>query len=684
MKSPAAAGRAALAAAGGAAAGGARHAAAGAPGGAPPAAAARRPGAVRPPRWCAALAASCSTCRRSRGGFVLGRSPADRAERRCCASPAGSAARSPRTSGRRAAGRLGLWRPLITLSYGLDGALSRLGPALVPPGERAGARAGLGAGGGAGAAGPGCRRGRRAGRAAVRRHARARRVGGVDLGPHRRLVRGLLPAGAAAGPPRAGSAGARWPGVAALAALALALLSKETALPFVLVVAVAEGSGRGRRPGRGGALAAPYALLTGLPRRPTSLGARGRRGRRGAARGRRRLAGAGAHVPGLRRVRLAVVPAHAGGHARAGARRGPGWWPARRRCRGCSCSALAWLARRRHAAALPLALFWLSLLPTRGGGLRRAATRCTPSASSTCRRPGWPGRPGRASRRCGGWRARGGPALRLGGLVRRPARGVAGRCCPDGGRRDALRVDGAPRAAELHGAHAVGASSSCTRGARRRRGASWTRRDALDPTRPEVPAIEALLAYAAAAMGAAGWSAADLAIARRQRRVRAAPAARGGAALRSGGSEAGRGRARGTAAARCPGQPAVESLWGQYLVSTRARRGGVSGAGAGGALLPRTTGAGLRAGAGGQRHAGGTRRRAQRSSGWRGTRRDDAWVELARTVRALGDGAGAAQALERAQRCRRAAGRRPARRAGTALRPRGERAAALTPPTGRC
>jgi predicted Zn-dependent protease len=102
---------------------------------------------------------------------------------------------------------------------------------------------------------------------------------------------------------------------------------------------------------------------------------------------------------------------------------------------------------------------------------------------------------------------------------------------------------------------------------------------------------------------------------------------------------------------RTPGQPAVESLWGQYLLNTGHVAEAYPVLTWAARLLPKDVTLACAVG----RAANGTGRHAEaRAALERALSLDparyDAWLELSRTCVALGDRPGAAAALARAQR----------------------------------
>jgi predicted Zn-dependent protease len=170
---------------------------------------------------------------------------------------------------------------------------------------------------------------------------------------------------------------------------------------------------------------------------------------------------------------------------------------------------------------------------------------------------------------------------------------------------------------------------------------------ALDPARPEEPSIRALLAYRRGDWGGT-LAASERALAQgnaenEPRLLRAA------ALLALGRMEEGR-AALVDLRRRTPGQPAVESLWGQFLLNTghSAEAYPVLARAAG--LLPGDANVAYALGVAANdtgRH--GEARVALRHAVSADPTRYDAWLELARTCAALGDAAGVSDALARAQ-----------------------------------
>jgi protein O-mannosyl-transferase len=541
----------------------------------------------------------------------------------------------------------GLWRPLITLSYGVDGALSRWNPAwfhLMNVLAHALASAlvsalALGAGIPALAAGL-------AGLLFAALPAHAESVawisGRTDVYCTAFFLLALLL------DRRARAAGRAWPGVAPLLALALALLSKETALPFVLVVAVAERIGtRGRRPDLRASARwlVPYGVLTALhlvvhqasvrvPEVPTASEA-GSQGLRALA-----LMFPGYlafawpwfnHTPAV-----LLAPASAAAWSVAGAVA----------VHAGFLLALGWLLWKRAAAALPLALFWLTLLPTlvvnlsRGTYLYSERFFYLPSVGLA-----WAAGAGvEALRgRPRAWRAGIGvlTALVLGSAS------VLVALLPEWHDDAMLFESMARRAPRNYMARTQWARMLVLAG----RDAEATREldaaRALDPSRPEEPSIRALLAYRRGDWGGA-LAEAERAIA--QGNVENEPRLlRATALLALGRMDSGR-AALLEIRRRTPGQPAVESLWGQYLLNTGHAAEAYPVLARAARLLPGEVTLAYAEGVA----ANDTGRHAEaRAALQRAVRlepaRYEAWLELARTCVALGDGPGAAAALARAR-----------------------------------
>ncbi len=314
----------------------------------------------------------------------------------------------------------------------------------------------------------------------------------------------------------------------------------------------------------------------------------------------------------------------------------------------CFLLALGWLLWKRSAVALPLALFWLTLLPTlvvdlsRGTFLYAERFFYLPSAGLA-------------------WAAGTG----VDALRGRPRAWRAGVAC-----LAALVVGSAsvlvPLLPEWHDDSAL--FESMARRAPRNYMArtQWARMLALDGRDAEATReLDAALALDRDAAGGAGHRArcsrTGGAIGRARWGRRSGPSRRATSrtsrgccarrrCCRSVESKQG-GRALEDLRRRTPGQPAVESLWGQYLLNTGDAAEAYPVLSQAARLLPADVGlAYARALA-----ANDTGRHAEaRAALQRAVRlepsRYDAWLELARTCAALGDGAGTADALARAQR----------------------------------
>ena len=541
----------------------------------------------------------------------------------------------------------GIWRPLITLSYGVDGALSHWTPGwfhlmnVLAHAVVSALVAGLALGAGVPALAAGL-----AGLLFAALPAHAESVawisGRTDVYCAAFFLLALLL------DRRARAAGRAWPGVAPLLALALALLSKETALPFVLVVAVAERIGsRGRRPDLRASARwlVPYAVLTALhvivhqawvrvPEVPMASGAESQGLRALALMFPGYLAFAwpwSNHSPAV-----LLSPASAAAWTVTGAVA----------LHAGFLLALGWLLWKRAAAALPLALFWLTLLPTlvvnlsRGTFLFSERFVYLPSAGLA-----WAAGTGVEALRVRprAWRAGVGVLM---GLVLGSA-SVLVALVPEW-HDDVTRFESmARRAPHSYMARTQWARMLVLAG----RDAEATREldaaRALDPTRPEEPSVRALLACRRG-----DWPStlaeADRAIAQRNgenepRLLRAT------ALLALGRFEAGR-AALLDLRRRTPGQPAVETLWGQYLLNTGHAAEAYPVLARAARLLPADAGVAYAEGVA----ANDTGRHAEaRAALERAVRleptRYDAWLELARTCAALGDGPGTADALARAQ-----------------------------------
>ena len=542
----------------------------------------------------------------------------------------------------------GLWRPLITLSYGVDGALSHWTPgwfhamnALAHALASALVTAlALGAGSPALVAGL-------AGLLFAALPAHLESVawisGRTDVYCAVFFLLALLL------DRRARAAGRAWPGIAPLLALALALLSKETALPFVLVVAVAERIGvRGYCPELRASARwlAPYAAVTALhlivhqasvrvPVVPVAseTGAQGLRALALMFPGYLAFAWPWFnHTPAV-----LLEPATAAAWSVAGAVA----------LHACFLLALGWLLWKRATAALPLALFWLTLLPTlvvnlgRGTFLYSERFFYLPSAGLA-----WAAGAGVEALRVRprAWRAGVGALM---GLVL----GSASVLVPliREWHDDATLFESmARRAPRNYMARTQWARMLALAGRDAEAARELDAARSLGPTRPEEPSIRALLAYRRG-----DWpgtlAEAERAIAQgnaenEPRLLRAT------ALLALGRLEDGR-MALEELRRRTPGQPAVESLWGQYLFNTgHADEAYPVLAGAAG-LLPDDPTLAFALGLA----ANDTGRHAEaRAALGRAVRlapgNYEAWLELARTCLALGDAPGAAAALASAER----------------------------------
>ena len=541
----------------------------------------------------------------------------------------------------------GLWRPLITLSYGVDGALSHWTPgwfhlmnvlahalasALV-------AALALGAGIPALAAGL-------AGMLFAALPAHAESVawisGRTDVYCAVFFLLALLL------DRRARAAGRAWPGAGALLALAFALLSKETALPFLVVVAVAERIGfRGRRPDlrTSARWLAPYAVLTALhlvvhqvwvraPEVPMAPGAESQGLRALALMFPGYLAFAWPwfnHTPAV-----LLVPASAAAWTVTGAVA----------LHAGFLLALGWLLWKRSGAALPLALFWLTLLPTLvvnlslGTFLYSERFFYLPSAGLA-----WAAGAGVEALRVRprAWRAGVGVLMAL--VI--GSASVLVPLLPEWHDDARLFESMAHRAPRNYMARAQWARMLALAGRDAEAARELDAARALDPSRPEEPSIRAFLAYRRSDW-AGTLAEADRAIA--QRSTENEPRLlRADALLALGRIEAGR-AALLELRRRTPGQPAVESLWGQYLLNTGHAAEAYAVLAQTARLLPADVGVAYAEGLA----ANDTGRHAEaRAALERAVRLDparyDAWIELARTCAALGDGRGAADALARAQ-----------------------------------
>ncbi|HVP14090.1 MAG TPA: tetratricopeptide repeat protein [Terriglobales bacterium] len=541
----------------------------------------------------------------------------------------------------------GIWRPLITLSYALDGALGHwhagwfhVANAIAHAGASALVAAlALGTGASpllAGLAGILF--------AALPAHAEsvAWISGRTDVYCALFLLLALVL------DRRARAAGRRWPGPWPLLALALALLAKETALAFLPVAAVAEWIGvRGRRADlRSSAIwLAPYAALSALHLLVHQAWVR---------------------APGANAV---LVPAREG--LEAVALMFPGYlafaWPwfahtpavtleptraSVALVAGAIALQLAFLAalvdllRRRVAAALPLALFWLATLPTlivdlsHGYYLYAERFFYLPSAGLA-----WAAAVGveslRDSRR-----------LRIIGIAALVGLAAASafaleRVLPDW--RDDMALFGsmvrhAPRnyMARTQWARQLALAGRDAEAARQLDAAQ-----AIDPTRPEAPSVRAYLAYRHGDWSGA-LAAADRAIERGDTDLE--PRLLRVASLFSlGRVEEGRATLE-ALRRRTPGQPAVESLWGQYLLEYGRRGEAYPVLARVARLLPEDADVAYKLGLAAADAGRGAEARAafERAVALDATRYD-AWLELARVRADLGDRAGAEAALARAQ-----------------------------------
>jgi tetratricopeptide (TPR) repeat protein len=540
----------------------------------------------------------------------------------------------------------GIWRPLITLSYALDGALSHWNAtwfhamnALAHAGASALVAAlALGAGASPLVAGL-------AGILFASSPAHAESVawisGRTDVYCALFLLLALLL------DRRARAAGRRWPGVWPLLALALALLSKETALSFLLVVAVAERVGvRARRPDLRSSARwlAPYALLTALHLLVHEVWVNAPQVSAALAPGRQGLKAVALMFPGYlsfawpwfnHTPAVTLEPARAATWTVAGAV-------------GVQLAFvvwLGWLLRRRVPAALPLALFWLTLLPTmvvdvaHGYFLYAERFFYLPSA-------------GLAWAVAAGVEAlRGSRRVRLAGLAGLVVL-AAGSAFVLVSLLPAWRDDAAlfqsmvRRAPRNYMARTQWARQLALGGRDTQAARELDAAQALDPTRPEAPSLRAFLAYRrgewAEAVAEAGRAIARGSTDLEPHLLRVA------ALLSLGRVQEGR-AALEDLRRRTPGQPAVESLWGQYLlqygrpgeaypVLVQVVR-----------LLPRDADVAYKFGlaAGDAGHAVEARTAFERAV-LLDPARYDAWLELARVRGALGDRAGAAAALARA------------------------------------
>jgi protein O-mannosyl-transferase len=458
---------------------------------------------------------------------------------------------------------------------------------------------------------------------------------------------------------RARARGRSWPGPAPLVALALALLSKETALPFVVVAAAAERIGSGER--RPGALEsarwlAPYALLTLAQLLVHRAWVEGPAGAAAVARG-DALRGLGLMFPGYLAFAwpwFAHTPAVTLDVARASTLAVAG---------GAALHLafvawLAWLLWRRAAVALPLALFWLTLLPTLAVDLARGYLLYSerffylPSAGLA-----WAAAAGLAAlvpgAGAGGtapaWRA----VARRAGLALLVAL-VAASAWATSARLPAWHDDASLFRAMAHDApnsymaRTQWARQLALAGRVEEAALELAAARALDPARAEEPSVRA---YVASRRG--DWPAvldgADAALARGSSDLEPR-------LLRATALLALDRRAEGAAALdslrqRAPGNPAVESLWGQFLVSAGRAAEAYPVLARAAAMLPgdAAVAQALALAANDTGHHAEARAALERALGTDPSRYD-AWLELARTCVALDDRAGALRALDQAGR----------------------------------
>jgi len=550
----------------------------------------------------------------------------------------------------------GLWRPLITLSYALDGALSRWDPgwfrfmnALAHAAASALVAAlALGAGVGPLVAGL-------AGILFASMPAHAESVawisGRTDVYCAVFFLLALLLDRRARS--RAGVDGrpGRWPGLPPLVALALALVSKETALPFVLVVAAAErvGTARGRPDLRSSALwLAPYAALTAAHLLVHEMWVRAPQL---AAAPDLRAGGAGLKAmllmfPGyvafawpwfVHTPAVTLEPARAGGAVVAGAVA----------LHAAFLAVLGWLLWKRKALALPLALFWLTLLPTLVANLARGYLLYSerflylPSAGLA-----W-------AAGAGVEMPRGRRAARAAGLATLIVL-VAGSAVvlvpllPSWRDDAALFESMARRAPGNYMARTQWARMLALRGRDAEAARELDAAQALDETRPEVASIRAVLAYRRGDWGAT--------LAESERAI-ARGSALGEPRLLRATALMGLGRlteARGALEemrARTPGQPAVESLWGQYLLQTGRPAEAFPVLVAASRMLPADADLAYALGVAalGAGRAAEAREAFRRVVGMNPAHYD-AWLVLAEAESGAGERAAAAAALERALR----------------------------------
>jgi len=462
---------------------------------------------------------------------------------------------------------------------------------------------------------------------------------------------------------RARARGRAWPGVGPLLALALALLSKETALPFVLVVAVAERIGvKDRAPDLRSSLRwlVPYAVLTGLHLVVHQASVRVPEVPAAAAAGGQGLRALALMFPGYlafawpwfnHTPAVLLEPASAAAWAVAGAVA----------LHAGFVVLLGWLLWKRSAAALPLAVFYFTLLPTlvvnlsRGGFLYAERFFYLPSAGLA-----WAAAVGvealRARPRA--WRA---GVAALSALVLGSAF-VLVPLLPDWHDDAKLFESMARRAPRNYMARTQWARMLALAGRDAEAARELDAARALGPTRPEEPSIRALLAYRRG-----DWpltlSEAERAIA--QGNTENEPALlRATALLAMGRMDEGR-AALEELRRRTPGQPAVESLWGQYLLNTGHADEAYPVLANAARLLPEdaTLALALALAANDTRHHAEARVALERAVRL-APGNYEAWLELARTCAALGDWPSAAAALAGAERLPAAAdGRAAAMRA---------------------
>jgi tetratricopeptide (TPR) repeat protein len=545
-------------------------------------------------------------------------------------------------------GASGMWRPLVTLSYALDGRLAHWQPGwfhamnALAHALAAALVAALALGTGSGPLVAGLA-GILFGAMPAHLESVAWISGRTDVYCALFLLLALLL------DRRARVAGRAWPGPGPLLALALALLAKETALPFLLVVAAAEHIGTGReRPSLRSAVRwlAPYAALTVVHLLVHQAWVRGPAAPAAPGMGPQSLRALALMFPGY--VAFAWpwfghTPAVTLEPARAAA-----WMVvAAVALHAGFVLALAWLLARRAPLALPLALFWLTLLPTlvvdltqgfllyseRFFYLPSAGLAWAAAAAVAALRP-W--------RRA--WLA--GVAalvvLAAGGAVALATRLPAWHDDPA---LFASMARAAPRnyMARTQWARMLALSGRDAEAARELDAARG-----LDPSRPEEPSIRAFLASRRG-----DWpttlTEAERAIARGN--AENEPRLLRAAALLALGRGAEGGAALEELRRRTPGQPAVESLWGRYLLSVGRAPEAYAVLARASALLPADTDAALALAlaandTGHHAEARGALERALRLD----PARYEAWLELARTCVVLGDAGAAERALAAAAR----------------------------------